>query len=113
MQNDFDLLEISLFQSLIRTIITNFKDYPQLVCYFYDDKNKPYYVLLIEITPCSDSYAIFRLDENVTFKLNGHLLEIEQFTSEILNLKHGTGLLNWMRNLRTAYIKMKTEYYQE
>lgn len=113
MRNDSDTLEVALIQNMIRTIRTHLKVRPQLVCYFYDDKNEPYYVLLIAITPFRDGYTIYRLDENISLKLNGNLLEIEQFKAQFLALKNGKRVLNWIRNIKTAYIKMKTEYYME
>ena len=112
MQPDSDTLEIALFQNMIRTA-PELEDYPQLVCYFNDDKNQPFYVILTPINPFMDNFSIFRLDDNVTWKMNGNLLEIEQFTPEILSLKYGKRVLNWVRNISNAYIKMKSEYYQE
>ena len=112
MRSDSDTLEIALYQNMIRTA-TEFEDYPQLVSYFNDDKHQPFYVILTPINPFMDNFSIFRLDDNVTWKMNGNLLEIEQFTSEILSLKYGKRVLNWVRNISTAYINMKTEYYQE
>lgn len=111
MQKDGDLLEVSMVQNMIRTSITSFEDRPQLVCYFYDDENEPYYVLLIAISPFSEYYTIYQLDEASTFKLRGNLLEIEEDTAEILALKHEKRVLQWLLNIRTAYLKVKIDYY--
>lgn len=111
MNNDSDLLEIAMIQNMIRTIITSFEDRPQLVCYFYDDKNEPYYVLLIAISPFGECYSIFRPDNDITFKMRGNLLEIEEDTTEILALNHGKRVLRWLLNIRTAYLKVKIDYY--
>lgn len=113
MQTDSDLLEIALIQNLIRTIITNLKDCPQLVSYFTDDNDQPYYALLIAITPFEDYYSIFRLDDDITFKGRGNLLDLEHNTTDILSLKYGKRVLNGIRNIKIAYSKIKAEYYQE
>tara|TARA_R110001592_G_scaffold88299_8_gene260053 strand:+ start:297 stop:638 length:342 start_codon:yes stop_codon:yes gene_type:complete len=113
MQNDSDILEVALIQNMIRTIITNLKDCPQLVYYFNDENDQPYYVLLIAIAPFGDYYSIFRLDNDITFKVRGNLLDLEHNATEILSLEYGKRVLNWVRNIKIAYSKIKAEYYQD
>ena len=110
MQHDSDSLEVALFQNLVRTAIKNSpREDQQICCYFYHPENHtPEYALLC--TPFRDGFSIYGLQEH-QITLNGNFMAIEDSADMLCILRHGRLLIPWLVNLRTAYIKVKTDYY--
>lgn len=110
MQHDSDSLEVALFQNLVRTAIKNNPHEHQQICYyFYHPKNhKPEYAILC--TPFRDGFTICGLQQQ-KITLNGNLMALEESTDMLCVLRHGRLLIRFLVNIRTAYIRVKTDYF--